>query len=263
MPDLWGLVWGKPEIDPRALAEAIEHAAQQDGLDYRTRLLIRDGTDALAGYWGRQRFERWLDASPARGRIEAIRGEELGEVGFPSIKERLMEPTDPETIRRLLRDLGTHLHRPVQLQIGGSVALILPGYLSRATEDIDVVDEVPAELRAERALLDALPGRYGLHLTHFQSHFLPAGWETRLHSLEPFGRLQVFLVDVHDVFLSKLFSNRSKDLDDLRLLYPQLERDTLVRRLRDTTAALLAEPPLRQAAERNWYVLTGAALPLP
>jgi hypothetical protein len=173
-----------------------------------------------------------------------------------------MQPTDPETVRSLLRDVGTRLHRPVRLQVGGSIALILPGYLSRSTEDIDIVDEVPAELRAEPALLDALPGRYGLRLTHFQSHFLPAGWETRLHSLEPFGRLQVFLVDVSDVFLSKLFSKRTKDLDDLRLLYPQLQRDTLVRRLHDTTAALRAEPDLRQAAERNWYVLTGEPLPV-
>jgi hypothetical protein len=261
MPDLWGLVWGKPEVDPDLLAQAVEQAAGRDGLDFRTRLLIRDAIDALEAYWGLRRLREWLERSPARARIEGIRREDLGEPGFPSLRERLVERTDPETVRQFLRELGAHLHRPARIQVGGSIALILPAYLSRSTEDVDVVDEVPPELRAERSLLDQLRAQYGLRLTHFQSHFLPAGWEERVHSLGPFGQLQVYLVDVHDVFLSKLFSNRTKDLDDLRALLPQLDRETLVRRFLDTTAPLRADPALRKAAEHNWYVLTGEPLP--
>jgi hypothetical protein len=70
----------------------------------------------------------------------------------------------------------------------------------------------------------------------------------------------VYLVDVHDVFLSKLFSNRDKDLDDMRLLTPQLDKATLVQRLQATTASLLAEEALRRRAEQNWHILFGAAL---
>jgi hypothetical protein len=50
--DLWELVWGKPQIDPADLAAAVEEQAREEGLDYRTRLLIRDSVEALKGYWG-------------------------------------------------------------------------------------------------------------------------------------------------------------------------------------------------------------------
>jgi Nucleotidyltransferase of unknown function (DUF6036) len=259
--DLWGLVWGKPEVDPNALAEAIEREAQREGLDFRTRLLIRDSSNALVARWGRERFAAWLKGRPGGARIEQIATEDLGEPGFPSLQERLMERTEPDTVRQFLRDLGTRLERPVRLCIGGSIALILPGHLSRATEDIDVVDEVPPELRAERALLERLRRTYGLQLTHFQSHYLPSGWAARVQSLEPFGQLQAFLVDVIDVFLSKLFSNRDKDLDDLRALWPALDREAVEQHLREHCCSLLGEEALRRSAERNWYVLTGQALP--
>ena len=262
MADLWDVVWGKPHVDPRNLADAVERETQRAGaLDFRTRLLIRDSTLALERYWGSGRLEAWLSRSPAREAIERIRREPLGEAGFPFLQEVLVEQTDPETVRQFLRELGVRLHRPIRLAIGGSIALILPGYLQRATQDIDVVDEVPAELRGQHALLEELLRRYQLQLTHFQSHFLPSGWETRLHTLEPFGNLHAALVDVHDVFLSKLFSAREKDLDDLRLLLPALDRQTLSRRLQESCTALLAEPGLRRQAEQNWYILTGEALP--
>ena len=158
-------------------------------------------------------------------------------------------------------ELGSLLTRSVRLNVGGSVALILPGLISRKTEDIDVVDEVPAEVRTLHGQLAGLRNRYGLALAHFQSHYLPAGWEQRVHSIAPFGHLQVSLVDVYDVFLSKLFSQREKDRDDLRMLAPQLDKEILVRRLRDTTAALRAEDRLREGAEKNWFILYGEELP--
>ncbi len=172
-----------------------------------------------------------------------------------------MEKTDPEVVRQMLRELGCQVGRPVRLCVGGSIALILPGYLERNTDDLDVVDEVPAEIRSMHSFLAQLKKRYGLGVTHFQSHYLPSGWEQRLHSLEPFGKIEVFLVDRYDVFLSKLFSHREKDRDDLREVSPQLDRETLVRRLRETTAALRSDDRLRQAAEKNWYILYGESLP--
>lgn len=258
MSKLWDLVWGKPSIDPGELAAAISHEAGRDDLDVRTRLLIRDGAQALAEHWG---HDRWVDAG-TRARLETIRAESLGPVKFPSIRERLMEHTKAETIEQMLRELGGRLRSGVKLVIGGAASLILQGHLSRATEDIDVVDEVPAEFRADHALLDELRRRYGLALTHFQSHFLPHGWEQRAHTLGPFGRLQVAVVDMHDLFLGKLFSPRSKDLDDLRHLLPQADREVLARRLREGCASFLSEPSLRAHAERNWYILTGDPLPV-
>src|SRR5262249_40351567 len=114
--------------------------------------------------------------------------------------------------------------------------------------------------RAHQKLLDELSERFDLHLGHFQSHYLPMGWEQRVHS-EAFDQLLVFLVDVYDVFLSKLFSIRTRDRDDLRMLAPQLDKETLIRRLKETTTSMLAEASLRQRAADNWYILYGEPLP--
>jgi hypothetical protein len=83
-----------------------------------------------------------------------------------------------------------------------------------------------------------------------------------LHAQEPFGQLQVSLIDAYDVFLSKLFSSRLKDRDDLRMLAPQLDKAVIMRRLHDTTDDLLAAPSLREKAEQNWYIIYGEALPI-
>jgi hypothetical protein len=259
--DLWSLVRGRPHVDPAELAEAVQDQVGQELLDYRTRLLVRDSVEALRQHWGPERLQAWLANCSARGRIEAICREDFERPGFASLAERLMEKTDPEAVKQFLRELGSQVPRPSRLRVGGSVALILPGYLSRNTEDIHVVDELPAEVRSQHQVLDRLRKRYGLQLAHFQSHYLPTGWEQRLHSLEPFGQLQVYLLDVHDVFLSKLFSSREKDRDDLRMLVPQLEKDTIVRRLRDTTAPLRADATLLLQAEENWSILYGEPLP--
>jgi len=259
--DLWSLTAGQPEIDPDRLAAAIERQAMRDGLDFRTRLLIRDGVDALARRWGPQRLETWLAATPVRERIVRIREEELGPAGFPSLARRLMEQTRPETVLQFLRELGAHVRRPVRIDVGGSASLMLLGKLSRHTEDIDLVDEVPGELREQHDLLDQLSRRYGLRLAHFQSHYLPTGWERRVQSLGRFGNLEVHLVDAYDVFLGKLFSGREKDRDDLRVLATELDRAALEARFRRDTATLRGEPALLKAATLNWYVLYGDSLP--
>ncbi len=259
--DLWSLVLDRVQVDPDDLVEAIQAQASEERLDFRTRLLIRDSLETLRRIWDPDRLTTWLQSCPVRQRIEGIWKEDLGPPGFPFLREQLVELTRPETIRQFLRELGGQLHRQLLLHIGGSGALILLGYLSRKTQDLDVVDEIPAEIRYLRSFLDQLMQRYRLQLAHFQSHFLPKGWEKRLHSLEPFGQLQVFLVDVHDIFLSKLFSAREKDRDDLRSLVPQLEKETLVRLFRETTGDLMAEVALRRHAEKNWFILYGEPLP--
>ena len=124
-----------------------------------------------------------------------------------------------------------------------------------------MVDEVPVEIRALHSLLDRLKQRFGLRLAHFQSRYLPAGWGQRLHSAGAFGQLQVFLVDVYDVFLSKLFSAREKDRDDLRVLLPQLDKESITQRLQESAAALMGDAAVRQRGEKNWYILFGEPLP--
>jgi hypothetical protein len=233
----------------------------QEPLDYRTRLLIRDSVEALRSFWGNERLKSWLDRCAQRERILEVCQEEFERPGFPTLAERLMEKTDPAVIAGFLRELGTQTTAPVTLQIGGSAALIMERCLSRHTDDIDVVDEIPSPIRTQHDLLETLRKRFGLTLTHFQSHYLPSGWEQRLHSLGSFGALQVFTVDPLDIFAGKLFSKRIKDRDDLRMLARELDKDTIARRVKDTTQALQADPSLRAQAEQNWYIVYGEPLP--
>jgi hypothetical protein len=260
--DLWGLVKYRPQIDPDDLAEALQDKMREEPLDYRTRLLIRDSVEALRNYWPQERFQNWLSQSPVRSRIESICREEFDRPGFPSIVRRLMKKIDAEEIRSYLRDLGIRVTKRLRVEVGGSAALILPGYLCRNTDDVDIVDEVPDELRSQHEVLHRLEDRYGLKLAHFQRHYLPMHWEQRLHYLGSFGQLQIYLVDPYDVLLSKLFSIREKDLDDLRVVSPQLSKDTLTHRLREECASMLAAPDLRKRAEQNWYIIYGEALPV-
>jgi Nucleotidyltransferase of unknown function (DUF6036) len=259
--DLWSLTRGLPWVDACDLAEAIAAQVVRGDLDFRSRLLIRDSLDALKQYWGDNRLFDWLRQCSVADRIEAIWKENLGEAGFPSLRRRIVDRTTPDAIRGCLRELGQSLQRPLQVHLAGSGALILQGYLTRNTDDLDLIDEVPAELRTQQRLLDDLQRRYGLHLGHVQSHYYPSGWQNRVHSEPPYQRLQVFLLDVYDVLLGKLFSKRERDLDDLRAVVSQIDKIVLVRRLQDTAQAFLKDAYMRLAAEHNWYILFGEPLP--
>jgi hypothetical protein len=172
-----------------------------------------------------------------------------------------MDKTRPERVRQFFEFVGRQLEHPVRVYVAGSIALIVPGYLSRRTEDVDVVGEIPEEIRANHALVNNLEKTFGLHFGHVQSHYFLIGWQERAHSLDTFGGLQVFLVDVYDVFLSKLFSARLKDQEDLLVLAPQLDKGVLTEKLKTTAGSFLAAPRLLQLAQDNWQILFGEALP--
>jgi Nucleotidyltransferase of unknown function (DUF6036) len=259
--DLWSLVRGRPQLDPHDLADAVVNQAAEDEMDYRTRLLIRDSVDALKGYWGDKKVADWLAHAPYSEKIRMICLGQFERIGFPTIARRLMDKTDPETIRQFLEHLGQSLHKHLRVYIAGSVALILPGYVSRHTDDVDIIDEVPIEIRNNHQLVDALQTSYGLELGHVQSHYFPSGWLDRAHSMAPFGNLEVFLLDVYDVFLSKLFSSRLKDMEDMRVVAPQLEKDVLIEKLKRHAQAFLSAPRLLQIAQSNWKILYGEELP--
>src|ERR1051325_10684606 len=112
--DLWSLVRGRPQIDPNDLADAVAAQVAQEPLDYRTRLLIHDSVDALKGYWGTPRANAWLDSCPNQQKLGRICREEFEEVGFPSIRMRLMEKTDPETVRLYFTELARHVRKPLR-----------------------------------------------------------------------------------------------------------------------------------------------------
>ena len=259
--DLWSLVLDQSQIDPDDLAAAIEREIQKPVLDFRTRLLIRDSVDSLRNFWGTARVSEWLRETPAGDTIETIVNGDLGPPGFSLLSKRIMPATRSETIIAFLRELSLSLTQPEKMVIGGAASLILTTPLLRRTEDIDVVDELPAQMRTRHDLLDGLAKRYGIRLAHFQSHYLPTGWDLRIQSLGRFGQLDVWLVDRHDTWLGKLFSTREKDRDDLRLVAPVLDKTILRQRLTDACAGFIAQPDLRRYASDNWYIVFGEALP--
>jgi hypothetical protein len=267
--ELWSVARDRVHVDADALARAVENAAEggADNLDYRTRLLIRDSLTALRSHWGLPRYSAWLERSTRREKIAQVCDNPAtraaaSDEGFPTLARRLVNPIDPKKVMELLRELSSHVNQPTRLVIGGSMAVMLAGHLSRSTDDIDIVDELPAAVREQPAVLENLAGRYGLRLAHFQSHYLPAGWEQRVRSIDAFGKLQVFAVDSYDVVVGKLFSVREKDRDDLRAITPLLDRATIEDRVRRTTAALRSEQRLLDAAKKNWFILFGEDLPI-
>jgi hypothetical protein len=256
--ELWELPFAQPQIDPIRLASAIVQQVRDDDLDFRTRLLIRDSMRALKKYWGDSRFAEWMHETGIAGRLEGILNEDLGEPGFTALERRLMDATRRESINGFLRSLGDAIPQAQDIYVGGSSALIVVGLLDRRTDDIDVVDEVPALIRNDHELLRRLADRYNLRLTHFQSHFLPDGWRARVRAAPgDTGKLHVFLVDPIDIAVSKLFSNRERDQDDLRYLASRLERDAVLQRVRASGQRLLAERKFKEAAGQNWYIVYG------
>jgi hypothetical protein len=252
-PDPWALVWGQPWIDSATLAAAIEHDLQSTpSPDFRTRLLVRDAGRALRSFWGRRRFGGWLSASPVGDRIREILQEDLGEPGFRHIRRRLVERIDETQIRQLFDMLGRGVHDPVEVHVAGSLPTLLQGLTARPTDDVDFVDEVPPQIRTQRAVLRKIEAEFGLTLGHVQSHYLPARWEQRRQWFGEFGGLRVFLVDAYDVFVSKLSSKVEKHQQDLRVLATKLDKETARRRLLEDGQAFLNDAKLRQQIEENW-----------
>ncbi len=214
--ELWAVVRQAPHVDADSLARAMEFVIiSDDRLDYRTRLLIRDGLRALETHWGSEQFQTWLLHSPQGADIERACSPEFldsdpHEIGFPSLEKRVVDAIKPEAIERFLRELSLGITRPTRLMIGGSISLIIAGHLTRNTEDVDVVDEVPVELRTQYKFLADLSDLHHLYLAHFQSHYLPHHWEERIGSFGTFGHLQVFLVDPYDIFTGKLLAIAKK-----------------------------------------------------
>jgi len=259
--DLWSIV-RHPYVDADVLADAIVDQIHQGELDYRSRLLVRDSLKALEHHWGPHRLSEWLSNSSVEQQLGTILQETFERIGFPTLEQRVMEFTTQQDLEAMFRAIGNHLPSPSKMVVGGATALILPGLLARQTEDVDVVDEVPKILREDHAFMQSLKERFGLEIAHFQSHYLPMRWENRTHWHGEYDELTVLLVDPVDVFLSKLFSIRSKDYTDMKILIQQLDHTVILDRLKRDCQSMMTDESLKDRATNNWYILTGDRLEL-
>ena len=253
-PDLWKLAVCGPDIDPNDLARAVEDLAETSDLDYRSRLLIRDSVDALRDYWTSPHWRVGWTKVGRRRRFKPFAKRNSIKSAFDPSGNASWIRLEPESIRQYFEQLGQSLPKKLHIDIAGAVSLILPGYVERSTSDIDVVGEVPSEIRTQYKLLDDLEKLHGLHLGHVQTHYFPRGWSGAFMLSVFFGALEVSLVDVYDVFLSKLFA-RTKDLGDLKVLAPQLDKAVLVERFLATCPDFLAAAGLKELATNNWRII--------
>jgi hypothetical protein len=251
--DPWELVWGQPYIDSQTLATAIEEDLQRNpDPDFRTKLLVRDAARAIKSFWGPKKFGRWLEESPPGETIAALLRENLGKVGFHFIRRRLVANVTREQIEQILELLGHPIHERLEINIAGSIPTLLEGLTFRPTDGIDFVNEVPKQIRKQKAAVDQIKTKYGLLLGHVQSHYLPANWMSRRQYLGDFGGIRAYLVDPSDIFVSKLSSKQEKHKDDLRVMAPKLDRHKVKQRLLVDGKAFLEDPKDRATIEENW-----------
>ena len=98
-------------------------------------------------------------------------------------------------IKQIFDLLGRKVRERVEVNIAGSIPTLIKGMTARPTADIDFVNEVPPEIRKQRAVVKKNEDDYGLKLTQVQSHYLPTHWEGRRQHLGDYGGLRVYLVD--------------------------------------------------------------------
>lgn len=254
---IWSVARDNIGVDAEALFAAVTHPTVLNTGDPRTRLLVRDSVAGLRKFWGRSIFDQRIEALPQRQAIESYFHHQPPDMGFPSLRKRIMNVTDPKVLERLCRDLGRRLRDRATITVGGSMALIVQSLIVRQTEDVDVVNELPPVIRQDHKLLQELSERYRLKLSHFQSHYLPSGWERRTWSLGVFDQLTVRVVDPSDVLIGKLFSRRDKDFNDFMHCWDKFDQRVLRERLAHDTAAFRSDAKSLEAARHNWYVLTG------
>lgn len=92
--------------------------------------------------------------------------------------------------------------------VGGS-ALILLGYISRATHDIDIL-KIPPELLTLLSKYD-MNNNVSAHMDNF-----PDDYQDRIQKLNlPTHKIDFFTLSLEDLVVSKLAAGREKDLADI------------------------------------------------
>lgn len=258
---LWRIVTRSSSISPKALLVRLANALRTPDPDPRSIVLMRECFGALGRTLGRnfvaQKIAGHAETAVDLRLMQDITSHSIEPNKFPSILPRLIEPISAQNVIECLRDVSTQLRERVSIVVGGSSVLLLKHLIERATENIDVLDELPEELRDQHAVLDDIKARHRLSITHAASHYLPTGWNTRTWSLDKFGPLDVRVVDPIDLLVSKLFSKRAKDFRDVKDCWDLIDHAEFRQRLSQDTHLLRGNSEVLAAAVRNWFVLTG------
>jgi hypothetical protein len=107
-----------------------------------------------------------------------------------------------------------------QIIIVGGGALVLRGYVTRATSDIDVLD-------ADRRLLSLMElydmnGDVNAYIDHF-----PYNYEDRIEFVYEGQKIKYCTASLEDIVIAKLCSNRGDDLTDVELVIDKINWELL------------------------------------
>jgi len=148
-----------------------------------------------------------------------------------------ISPRFPEPWKAFLQEVDRALTTPVVLHCLGGFALVSCYGLPRQTNDIDYIE---TEVSGDEELI-ALGGReselYRRHKVYFQRvgvALFPEDYARRLESVDlPFlRRLQLKVLEAHDIVLSKLDRFSGTDSDDIKFLATTAPIDVDVLRAR-------------------------------
>lgn len=165
---------------------------------------------------------------------------------------------DAEYVDKELNGIGARIRKPVSIYLIGGVAMSFRG-LKETTKDIDIVfrngeeynifkDALfgaqyhePVAIRSEYGGLGAMKmyeNKDGFHLDLFVGHVLgkldlSPSMVKRAELYKKYGNLAVYLISKEDIILFKGLASegRTRDLDDMRILYPGLDWDIIKREL--------------------------------
>jgi hypothetical protein len=151
---------------------------------------------------------------------------------------------DADEIRTFLRAVDRNLSATVRVVIiGGGAAALAYGLLS-TTEDIDTYQSMSVDLAhaSERAVEET-----GLAIPMADSAVadVPYHSEDRLlRQLPDLTNLEIWVLEKHDLALSKIFRGHEHDLDQLHELHlaNALSFDILVQRFRDECTHVIGDP---------------------
>lgn len=163
-----------------------------------------------------------------------------------------------------LERLGSLCPAGTEIVLAGGAALILGGYVDRATNDGDVIHSAPrlaeiADLLAAVAEERGLPPEWLNDGVRGWADVLPTEFGTRLEEVGTYGALRVRRLGRLDLIVMKFFALRPQDLEDLAALAPGPDEIEFVRAQLGRIASARPDRALRM----QLYLEQGASLYAP
>lgn len=113
-----------------------------------------------------------------------------------------------------------------QIVIVGGGALILRGYISRATDDLDILG-ANSKIYGLMELYD-MNGNVNAYMDNF-----PYNYEDRLAPLWSGNKIDYYTASLEDIVISKLCSNRGDDLSDIENVVRHIDWEILDKLAKD------------------------------